>query len=337
MPYRFVSFILLLLLNTVLFSQGPLQLQGDAIEVLSRERSDLRGFLLTPQFSPYPAQIISFERQFQGNQYLYLYDLAQKKLTEVSPVTARGQQLVSVEDSIAPVQSEEVFNGQIDWRPRLDEQGRQWFAYASLGEAINPDIYIGTLEDTLYMRLTGDEAADNFPRWSPDGNSLAFISSRSGEGDIYLIDDVDQLINGISSTEIQPIQLTSTPLEERDLAWNPNPKAHLFAYAEKQHFAGRQVETFQIQVMNLLADEDEQKVLKITNDPLIHYTHPLWDPHTGRRLLFAGQSALQNSQTNLYISELEWSEDHTLQNKIMEVTKLKFMKRCIFKTVRQPG
>lgn len=42
-------------------------------------------------------------------------------------------------------------------------------------------------DGTEQQRLTEDPARDYFPRWSPDGLWIAFVSERAGSFDIYLM------------------------------------------------------------------------------------------------------------------------------------------------------
>ncbi len=48
-------------------------------------------------------------------------------------------------------------------------------------------IYLHTLASGETRRLTSGEAKDSTPRWSPDGKSLAFFSTRSGKNQLYVI------------------------------------------------------------------------------------------------------------------------------------------------------
>src|SRR5437016_3502312 len=49
-------------------------------------------------------------------------------------------------------------------------------------------IYLVPLSGGEPRQLTNDEHSSNSPRWSPDGDKLAFISARDGEDQIWTID-----------------------------------------------------------------------------------------------------------------------------------------------------
>ncbi len=51
----------------------------------------------------------------------------------------------------------------------------------------NSDIWLISIEGGEPRRLTASPVTDTHPRWSPDGNEIAFISSREGSPQIYII------------------------------------------------------------------------------------------------------------------------------------------------------
>ncbi len=48
-----------------------------------------------------------------------------------------------------------------------------------------PDLYLAATDGSGVRRLTTDEASDTQPRWSPDGRSLYFVSTRSGSAQVW--------------------------------------------------------------------------------------------------------------------------------------------------------
>jgi serine/threonine protein kinase len=60
------------------------------------------------------------------------------------------------------------------------------FAYLARGEP-QQDLFTGDLSGTPLRRLTDDSAQDIVPRWSPDGQWIAFLSDRSGKYEIWKV------------------------------------------------------------------------------------------------------------------------------------------------------
>jgi dipeptidyl aminopeptidase/acylaminoacyl peptidase len=83
----------------------------------------------------------------------------------------------------------------------------------------NSDIWIVPAEGGDPRPLTSSPKSDSFPRWSPDGAKIAFISSRSGSSQIWTIDP-----NGGEAT-----QLTTLSTGVSSLAWSPTGEQIAFA------------------------------------------------------------------------------------------------------------
>ena len=307
-----------LLIGGMLQAQSALQMQGNALEVFSSATEGLDGLLTRPQFSPFPTQVISFERISDNRNFLYVYDLAAKSLTEVRTVIPEAGVKLGLEDSLKLAG---IYHTQLDWRPVLDDQGRQWFAFKSNGASDNADIYLGFAGGTTFLRLTTNESVDETPKWSPDGRQLAFISHRSGNGDIYVVEEVENIIAELNrnADNFRLKQVTNTPLEEKDIAWNPDPNAQLIAFSQLVRFEGRQVPTYQIRVADVLATPE--LYYPVTNDPLANYSRPSWNPHTGAQLLFVGEGLLDDQMASLYLVTMEYNADGNLHNKDLEGLK----------------
>src|SRR5258708_2580970 len=75
-------------------------------------------------------------------------------------------------------------------------------------------IYVVPLAGGEMRQLTNDEHSSSSPRWSPDGERLAFISARDGESQIWTID--------VSSGTLKKI--TSLSTGAGDPVWSPDGK-----------------------------------------------------------------------------------------------------------------
>src|SRR5437868_4635548 len=80
-------------------------------------------------------------------------------------------------------------------------------------------IYLVPLSGGEPRQLTNDEHSSSSPRWSPDGDRLAFISARDGEDQIWTID--------VSSGALKKITTLSTGAG--DPVWSPDGKWLAFA------------------------------------------------------------------------------------------------------------
>src|SRR5437879_2372518 len=73
-------------------------------------------------------------------------------------------------------------------------------------------IYVVPLSGGETRQLTNDEHSSASPRWSPDGEKLAFVSARDGEDQIWTID--------VSSGALKKI--TSISTGAGDPVWSPD-------------------------------------------------------------------------------------------------------------------
>src|SRR6516164_7963480 len=81
------------------------------------------------------------------------------------------------------------------------------------------DIWIANENGSGAQRLTDNKARDVYPRFSPDGNWIAFSSNRDGNYDVFVI----------SATGGKPRQLTFHPADDNVVGWSADGKKVVFS------------------------------------------------------------------------------------------------------------
>ena len=92
------------------------------------------------------------------------------------------------------------------------------------------DIWVVPKQGGQAHRLSTPLGEEAFPRFSPDGQSIAFSGNYDGNGDVYVVPTA----GGV------PVRLTHHPMPDRVLGWYPDGEAVLFASSResgKQRFS----------------------------------------------------------------------------------------------------
>jgi TolB protein len=121
----------------------------------------------------------------------------------------------------------------------------------------------------LEYQLTFNEAEDSLPEWSPDGEKIAYASTRDGNWDIYVM-DVEDALDTTQGIVLQ--HLTSHESDDLSPAWSPD--------GSQIAFASKRDGDWDIYVM----DADGTHIRQLTNSPGIE-TKPSWSPD-GSRIAF---------------------------------------------------
>lgn len=107
---------------------------------------------------------------------------------------------------------------------RVSPDGKN-VAYTVSSAVMNPEkseyvtqIWLAAADGTNPMQLTFAEKSSDNPRWSPDGNALAFTSSRSGKNNLYLLH--------VGGGEAE--QLTDVKTGVNGFAWSPDGRRIAF-------------------------------------------------------------------------------------------------------------
>ncbi|HEY0554402.1 MAG TPA: S9 family peptidase [Thermoanaerobaculia bacterium] len=80
------------------------------------------------------------------------------------------------------------------------------------------DLWLVNADGGGLTRLTDDPASDDTPRWSPDGKSLYFLSSRSKSSQVWKLD----MSGGADRTVGAPVQVTQLPFDVSNLTVSPD-------------------------------------------------------------------------------------------------------------------
>lgn len=142
-----------------------------------------------------------------------------------------------------------VFHGRSAIFDTTGEQGRGMEIYV-----------VGTNGGSL-QDVSDDRAADTDPDWSPDGEAIAFISSRGGSSDVYIMRS-----NGSSARRI-----TQDSAREATPRWSPDGRMLAFA--------SDRTGQWQIYVISLEGAEQ----IQVTSDPATASLEPNWQPRVCRQ------------------------------------------------------
>ncbi len=119
--------------------------------------------------------------------------------------------------------------------PQISQGGRRFlFVVTDVLKSenrTNSDIWIAPLNGggTGAKPLVVSPKADRNPRWSPDGKSVAFVTTRGGSSQVWLI----------PSEGGEPVQLTKISTGADQPVWSPDGKSIAFVSAVYPEFSGK--------------------------------------------------------------------------------------------------
>lgn len=125
------------------------------------------------------------------------------------------------------------------------------------------DIYVTDLAGNV-SALVESPGADGHAKWSPDGSRIAFVSSRDGNCDVYVMNSDGTDLNNV----------TNTSANELYPSWSPDGTHLVYASDE----SGR-ADLF---ILDLSSGERQGLV-----DTGLHHNYPAWSPD-GRVIAFSG-------------------------------------------------
>src|SRR5262245_631580 len=127
--------------------------------------------------------------------------------------------------------------------PRISPDGR-WIAYTVTGHDLEKDesrtrIWMVPASGGEAHPLTAPDQDSTTPRWSPDGRYLAFLSSRSGDGEEK---EEKTQVYTLFREGGEAVAVTDTPQKVEFFAWSPDGKRMLLVLKDPkpEELAARQ-------------------------------------------------------------------------------------------------
>ncbi len=154
----------------------------------------------------------------------------------------------------------------VEWFPSLSPDGR-WLVYSGGGSG-NQDIYLKSVGGQNPINLTADSPADDDqPAFSPDGEQIAFWSSRDGGG-IFVMGRTGEAVRRVTRSGFRP-------------TWSPDGRQ--LAYATENVVVNPQNVEGRSQLWVVDVNGGERRRLDVVDAVL-----PSWSPH-GHRIAFMGR------------------------------------------------
>ena len=239
------------------------------VDLVSSEDPKLTGQLFHPNISPSNADIFTFVRQERDNRQLWYFNIKSNEMRQIAPYK-QSENIEDWEESEGGAIFQQ-YADQLEWCPVL-HGGKQYIAYVSAGKGNNMDIYLHELGSDVHTRLTWDVEVDGSPRWTPDGKGMAFVSARTGNGDIYYVEDVTKYLGKELKSEPKDAfeHLTQNRGEDMLPAWSPNGR--YLAYTART--SGRRKRgPYTIALMDF---KNDKKVQLFNNRIVNSKSHPSW-------------------------------------------------------------
>ncbi|MBM3784576.1 MAG: S9 family peptidase [Acidobacteria bacterium] len=121
-----------------------------------------------------------------------------------------------------PLTTETVFDWRVPSSPRISPDGRQVVYVLEtadrFADTFYSNLWIAATAGTDHRPLTAGKHKDSYPRWSPDGTKLAYISTRTGKPQIF----IRWMDTGVEA------RITDLETPPTALSWSPDGQSLAF-------------------------------------------------------------------------------------------------------------
>ncbi len=145
-----------------------------------------------------------------------------KRLAAISLLVVIGLIVVTAQVSKTPFTIADLYRIQSVADPQISPDGRRVAFTVTTSDLVkgttNADVHVINLDGTSLRRLTASDKSDSTPRWSPDGKTLLFVSTRSDGAQLWLL----------PADGGEPRQLTRLSTGAADPVWTPDGQSVIF-------------------------------------------------------------------------------------------------------------